>query len=71
MHDFQKGMSDVHVAMHARVWGSGGRLPCLNFCFVVVVVVIVFFFGKIDILGLDLLAVDIFRSTQQEQVRVA
>ena len=47
MHDFQKGMSDVHVAMHARVWGSGGILPCLNFCFVVVVVVIVFFLGKL------------------------
>ena len=45
-------------------------LSCSNFCFVVVVIV-VFFFWKVDILGLDLSAVDILRSTQQEQVRVA
>ena len=57
--------------MYARVWESGGMLSCLNFCFVVVVFVVVVFFWKIEILGLDLLAVDIFRSTQQEQVRVA
>ena len=58
--------------MYARVWESGDMLSCLNFCFVVVVVfVVVVFFWKIEILGLDLLVVDIFRSPQQEQVRVA
>ena len=62
-------MTDVHVAMRATVWGSGGMLPCLNFFF--------FFFllffggGEVDILGVDLLAVDILRPTQQELVRVA